>query len=259
MSTTLDQTTREALFAYILRLGDDSLICGHRLSEWCGHAPFLEEDIALANIALDCIGHAAEFLRIAGEVEGKGRDMDKLAYFRTDREYKNLLLLEQPRGDFAETIAKQFFYDTYSLFLYEALTKCAFKDLADMATKALKETKYHFRHSREWVLRLGDGTPESHDKIQNAVNYYWRYTPELFYRGQVDQILTTAKVIPELESIEPEWTKTVSETLTAATLILPAPPLKMIYCGREGKHSEHLGHLLAEMQILPRTYPNATW
>src|SRR5437762_3159364 len=193
-------------FEYLLRLGDDRLVLGHRLSEWCGHAPILEEDIALANIALDCIGHASALLHLAGEVEGKGRTADDLAYFRDAMDFRNCLLVEQPNGDFAFTIARQFFFDAYSFHLYQALQECRHPELAAIATKAVKEVRYHLRHSTEWTRRLGDGTEESHQRIQNAFEELWPFTDELFVMD---------------ENLKPAWDKTVDEVLTSATLIRP--------------------------------------
>lgn len=253
MSGTLDN------FEYLLRLADDKLVLGHRLSEWCGHGPMLEEDIAIANVAQDLIGHATALLHLAGKTEGKGRNEDTLAYFRDSIGYRNVQLVELPRGDFAWTIARQYLFDVYSHYLYEALSHSSFKPLADIAAKASNEITYHVRHSGEWVLRLGDGTDESHQKIQEAFDALWMYTGELFESDALQTRLQKAGVAPDLAAIQRAWQKTVTETLQRATLKLPDPTQFMISGSREGRHSEHLGHLLAEMQIVQRSYPNCTW
>ena len=252
-------TKEEALFEYLQRIGDDRLIHGHRISEWSGHGPGLEEDIALANIALDCIGQASSLLEYAGQVENKGRDQDKLAYFRDALEYRNINLVELPKGDFGFTIARLFLFSSFAYLHLSKLVNSADETLAGQAAKALKETRYHLRHSREWVLRLGDGTDESHDRIQKSFNELWAYTTELFYMDQVDAVLIEEKIAPDLESFREEWTKLVNETLEEATLTVPNLPAFSINQGRKGGHTEHLGYILGEMQILPRTYPDATW
>jgi ring-1,2-phenylacetyl-CoA epoxidase subunit PaaC len=230
----------EALFEYSLRLGDDMLVLGHRLSEWCGHAPIIEEDIALTNIALDCIGQANALLTLAGQVEGRGRTADDLAYFRDAMDFRNCLLVEQPNGDFAMTIARQFLFDAYSYPLYESLRQSRHAELAAIATKAVKEIRYRLRHCSEWVRRLGDGTEESHRRIQHAFEELWPFTDELF-EG-------------EHAGLRPSWDKTVEEVLTSATLRRPkVEPFK------RARHTEHLGRMLAEMQSLARAFPGAQW
>ena len=226
-------------FDYLLRLGDDMLVLGHRLSEWCGHAPILEEDIALANIALDCIGQANALLSLAGKVEGKGRTADDLAYFRDAMDFRNCLLVEQPNGDFAFTIARQFLFDAYSFHLYQALQEGRHLELAALAIKAVKEVRYHLRHSSEWTRRLGDGTEESHRRMQNAFEELWPFT---------DELLVTD------ENVKPAWDKTVDEVLTSATLVRPKTN-----GFRSCRHTEHLGRMLAEMQSLARSLPGAQW
>jgi ring-1,2-phenylacetyl-CoA epoxidase subunit PaaC len=235
-----DKQTREDVFDYLLRLGDDRLILGHRLSEWCSHGPILEEDIALANIALDCIGQAIAFLKLAGEVEGKGRSEDDLAYYREAIEYKNLMLLEQPRGDFGYTIARQFVFDVYSYYLFEELRNSVFEELAGIAAKSLKEVRYHLRHSSQWVLRLGDGTEESHRRIQGAFEELWRFSGEMFEPDAVEKRLTAEKIVTDSASLKPKWQKMVDEILTEATLSVPADGY-MISGGRQGRHSEWNG------------------
>lgn len=247
-----------ALFNYILKLGDDSLILGHRLSEWCGHGPILEEDIALTNISLDLVGQATTLLNYAGELEGKGRDGDALAFLRYDREYKNLLLVEQPNGDFGVTMMRQFLFDAYRLPLFVKLQTSSDETLAAIAEKSLKETKYHLKHSSEWVIRLGDGTEESHKRIQDALDTLWRYTDELFLQDDLDLELIEKGIVPDLEEIRKDWQKTVDTVLNEATLELPKNNWKFSG-GRNGMHSEHLGYILAELQYMQRAYPNMKW
>jgi len=246
------------LFEYVLRMGDDSLILGHRISEWCGHGPILEEDIALTNISLDLIGQATNLLEYAGKLEGKGRDEDALAFLRYDREYKNLLLVEQTNGDFGKTIMRQFFFDAYRRLLFERLLKSTDEQVSAIADKSLKETKYHLKHSSEWVIRLGDGTEESHNRIQESLDALWKYTSELFFTNEVDANLIAAGIIPSMEGIEEEWKATVNNVLEQATLTIPTNNWKQ-EGGRIGKHTEHLGFLLAEMQYMQRTFPNMKW
>ena len=247
-----------AFFEYLLRLGDDRLVLGHRTSGWCGHGPILEEDIALTNIALDLVGEANLLLQRAGQVEGKGRDQDALAYLRNDREFRNALMVELPRGDFGYTIVRQFLFSTYALRQWEALTSCADADLAGIAAKAVKESRYHVRHSAEWLARLGDGTDESHARAQDALDDLWRYTGEFFMTDAVEQELVKQKLAVDSSTLEAAWKRDVAETVARATLRLPADGY-MQRGGRTGFHSEHLGHMLAEMQVLPRTHPGATW
>jgi ring-1,2-phenylacetyl-CoA epoxidase subunit PaaC len=231
---------------------------GHRLSEWCGHAPILEEDIALANIALDLIGQGSLFLKLAGEAEGAGRSDDALAYFREAIDFRNALLVELPKGDFAFTTVRQFLFSSFAALHLEALSQSAVRDLAGVAAKALKETRYHVRHTGEWVLMLGDGTGESHARAQQAVDELWRFTGELFMEDEVDAALARAGIAPALAPLEPRWRSQVEEVLRRATLRVPQVDY-MQRGGRQGRHTEHLGHLLAEMQILARSFPGAAW
>jgi ring-1,2-phenylacetyl-CoA epoxidase subunit PaaC len=247
----------DGLFEYLLRLGDDRLVLGHRLSEWCAHGPVLEEDIALANIALDLIGQATHFLRLAGQVEGKGRDEDALAYFRDAIDYRNVQLVELPNGDYGRTIVRQFLFDAWSVLLLERLQRAAHPELAGIAAKAHKEARYHVRHSGEWVLRLGDGTEESHRRTQTALDELWPYTGELFAADEVDRLLGEA-IAPDPAALAPAWHEVVSDVVRRATLTLPADGY-MHSGGRRGRHTEHLGHLLDEMQILARSHPGAKW
>jgi ring-1,2-phenylacetyl-CoA epoxidase subunit PaaC len=246
------------LFEYLLRLGDDRLVLGHRMSEWCGHGPILEEDIAMANIALDLVGQGSSLLKLAGETEGAGRDEDALAYFRSEPEYRNAQLVELPKGDFAFTIVRQFLFDAFSVLQWDALQKCAFAPLAGIAAKALKEDSYHLRHSSDWMLRLGDGTDESHARAQQALNDLWRFTNELFESDAVDAAVHANGIIVDLAAIQSLWQQTVSSVVSAATLTLPTPGAQSSG-GRRGRHTESLGHMLAEMQIVARSHPGAKW
>jgi ring-1,2-phenylacetyl-CoA epoxidase subunit PaaC len=250
--------TSPVFFEYLLRLGDDRLVLGHRLSEWCGHGPILEEDIALTNIALDLIGEATLLLKLAGQVEGKGRTEDALAYFRDGIEFRNALMAELPNGDFGFTIVRQFFLSVYSWLQMEALTRSSNTDLAGIAAKALKEARYHVRHSAEWVATLGDGTEESHERTQGAVDDLWRYTGELFMADDVDREVANAGLGVDPSTLSDRWHAEVSRVLTEATLTVPKTGY-MQRGGREGKHTEHLGHMLAEMQIVARSDPGASW
>jgi ring-1,2-phenylacetyl-CoA epoxidase subunit PaaC len=247
-----------ALFEYVLRLADDSLILGQRLGEWCGHGPILEEDIALTNISLDLIGQAISLYDLAAEIEGKGRNHDQLAYLRFENEYKNVLLVEQPNGDFAMTMLRQFFFDAFRLPLYEALMQSPEAQLAAIAAKSVKETRYHLKHSSEWVIRLGDGTEESHNRAQAAIDHLWRYTNELFFEDSNDQQLQTEGLVPNLKVIEATWKQTVNAVLEEATLSIPSNNWKF-NGGREGRHSEHMGFILSDLQYMQRAYPNMEW
>jgi ring-1,2-phenylacetyl-CoA epoxidase subunit PaaC len=248
----------ESAFAYLVRLGDDRLVLGHRLSEWCGHGPILEEDIALANIALDLIGQANLFLEQAGKAEGKGRDQDALAYFREGVDYRNIMMVELPKGDFGFTIARQFFYSVFSYLQMEALQKSKNADVAGIAAKAVKEAKYHVRHSADWMVKLGDGTAESHDRVQNAVDDLWRYTGEMFIADEVDQAAASTGLGIDPSTLEAAWRGHVDDVMKRATLTTPDVKF-MQRGGRQGKHTEHLGHMLSEMQIVARSYPDGKW
>jgi ring-1,2-phenylacetyl-CoA epoxidase subunit PaaC len=243
---------------YLLRIGDDRLILGHRMSEWTGHGPILEEDIATANIALDLIGQAAQFLKLAGEVEGAGRDEDALAYFRDGVKFRNCLLVELPKGDFGDTMVRQFLFDAYSVLQLEALTKCGHETLAAIAAKSLKEDKYHLRHSSEWVVRLGDGTPESHARVQRSLDRLWKYTGELFASDDIDAAVVALGVSVDQAGIKARWDAMVNDVFARATLTRPADG-PMQTGGRRGRHTEHLGHLLATMQSVARAHPGASW
>jgi len=245
------------LVQYTLGLADDALVLGHRLSEWCGHAPVLEEDIALANIALDLIGQARPLFAYAGEIEGRGRDEDQLAYFRDAPAFRNLLLVEQPNVDFAVTLVRQFLCAAFMDPFWRAMTASRDATLAAVAAKAEKEVAYHLRHSAEWVIRLGDGTSQSHARAQDAVDELWMYTGEMFETDHA-RALIEAGVAPDPAGLRAEWNRTVDTVLAQATLRRPADGW-MQSGGRRGRHSEHLGHLLADLQFLQRAYPGATW
>lgn len=251
-------TQTDALFHYCLRLGDDALILGHRLAELCSRGPFLEEDLALTNIALDLTGRAQLFFDYAAELEGKGQTADDLVYSRPERRFYNHLLCEQPNHDFGYTIARQFLFSAADRFLLEDL--CASKDatLAGIAAKALKETRYHLAHASDWMLRLGRGTDESRRRIQQALNDLWTYTGELFEMDDVDLQLLTPGIAADLHTVRAAWQREVQQTLRRAGLETP-PDGYMQTGSRKGIHTEHLGHLLSEMQYLVRAYPEATW
>ncbi len=261
--STLDripQTKSEVLHEYLLRLADDRLILGQRLSEWTGHGPELEEDLALANIALDMIGHAAALYEYAAEISGdETRDEDYYAYFRDDIDFKNLKICELPVGDFAFTIARQFLFSSFSYFLYEQLQSADDKQFAGIIKKHLKEIKYHLRHSREWVLRLGDGTDESHNRLQSAFDEIWMYTGELFDMDDTDQMAIDHGIGTNFSAFRNDWEKLIVETLEEATIKVPDFDQYMQEGGRRGFHTEFLGHLLAKMQFLRRSYPDGEW
>jgi ring-1,2-phenylacetyl-CoA epoxidase subunit PaaC len=248
----------DARFEYLLRLADDRLVLGHRLSEWCGHGPILEEDIAIANIALDLVGQATAVLRHAGEVEGKGRNEDALAYFREAVDFRNALLCELPNGDFAVTIVRQFLHSAFAMLQWETLARSSDETLAGIAAKALKESRYHVRHSGEWLLMLGDGTDESHRRAQDALDELWRYTGELFMADDVDREVASSGTGVDPSTLESKWRAQVSDVVSRATLTIPDAGY-MQRGGREGRHTEHLGHMLSEMQIVARSFPGASW
>lgn len=251
-------TQQEALFRYTLKMGDNALILGHRLSEWCSHGPFLEEDIALSNIALDYVGRANALLTYAATVEGKGRSEDDLAYKRIERHFYNNLITELPNGDFGFTIVRQFLVSSFDLLFFDALSKSKDTTLAGIAAKTLKEVKYHYTHSRDWMLRLGDGTQESHNRIQHSLNELWPYSGEMFETDETEELLLKDGIAADVSSLKQQWEKLVTETLEEATL--QKPENDFMHTGsRKGLHTEHLGYILTEMQFLPRTYPDAKW
>ena len=247
-----------ALVEYLLRLGDDSLILGQRLTEWCGHAPALEVDLSLANFSLDLIGQATLLLELAAEVEGKGRDADALAFHRDVLAYRNCLMVEQPNGDFARTIARHFLFATFQLALMQELASSSDARIAGIAAKAVKELAYHAELAADWVVRLGDGTDESRQRMIEGFDWHWRFVDELFQMDEVEQRLAARGIAVGRAALRPGFDAAVERVLTQATLPLPTYP-RGVLGGRKGHHSEHLGHLLAVMQHLPRSYPDARW
>ena len=246
------------LFEYALRLGDDALVLGQRLSEWCGHGPMLEVDLTLANVALDLIGQATHFLDYAGQVEGAGRDGDQLAFLRDVYDFRNCLLVEQPNGDFAQTMARQFLFSNWQHLMMERLAGSSDATLAAVAAKAVKEVAYHAQVSSEWVIRLGDGTDESRARMAAGLDWVWRFVDELFEADAVDQAMVTAGVGVDKAALRPEYDRRIGAALEEAGLETPAPR-RAVLGGRTGRHSEQLGHLLSQMQFLQRAYPGATW
>jgi ring-1,2-phenylacetyl-CoA epoxidase subunit PaaC len=246
------------LVLYTLRRADDALILGHRLSEWCGHAPMLEEDMAVANMGLDLLGQARELYAYAARVEGNGNDEDKFAYLRDVRQYRNLLMLEQPNGDFAHTMVRQFFYAVFADLYWRAMMRSDDATLAAIAAKSEKESAYHVRHSSEWIVRLGDGTEESHARAQTAIDDLWAFTGEMFEVDDSERALIDAGIAVDPATLRSQWLKVVSDIVRVATLTLPKSGW-MQQGGRSGRHSEHLGHLLSELQSMQRTFPGAAW
>ncbi len=247
-----------ASFRYLLRLGDLSLILGQRLGEWVGHSPALEEDLGLANIALDLIGQARLLFSYAGEVEGRGRDEDGVAFLREHGDYLNAILVEQPNGDFGQTIVRQVLVDVFQLELYERMAASTDARLAAIAQKSVKEVRYHLRFSSGWLIRLGDGTEESHRRVQGALDRLWPYTVELFAADELDEAMAESGVAPRLPEVQAAWSARIDALLAEATLVRPAAR-PHIWHGKRGEHSEHLGYILTEMQHLQRTYPGARW
>ena len=257
MSDIRDET-RQLLFRYVLSHADDNLILAQRLSGWISRAPDLEEDIAMANIALDLLGRARMLLDYAGKLEGMGRSEDDLAMFRSEREFTNLLLVEQPNGDFAHTLVRQFFYDAYQTELWERLCGSADASLAGIAGKAIKEARYHLRHSSTWLARLGNGTEESHRRTRRAVDELWRFTAEMFETTETTGKLAETGVGVDPVRLRPAWERCVQKTLSAAGLGVPDDRF-VRSGGRSGFHTEHLGLILAEMQWMQRSYPGRQW
>ncbi|MEZ5825589.1 MAG: 1,2-phenylacetyl-CoA epoxidase subunit PaaC [Geminicoccaceae bacterium] len=248
-----------ALFEFLCRMGDNTLVLGHRVSEWCGHSPILEEDIALANMALDLIGQTQMWLGLAGEVEGKGRSADDLAMLRDAWDFRNLLLVEQPNGDFGQTIMRQFLFDSFHRLLLEALERSSDERVAAIAAKAVKEVRYHRDRSASLVIGLGDGTEESHARMQGALDMLWPWVGEMFEDDHVDAAMSAAGIAPLPSTLRPAFDAGMASVMAEATLVIPQKPAAQ-GGGKTGRrHSEHLGHLLTEMQWLQRAYPGASW
>lgn len=254
--------TNKALYQYVLGLADDALILGQRTSEWCSRGPFLEEDIALSNLALDYIGRARMFYQYAAQIEGLGRSEDDLAYFRDEREFSNLLINELPNFDFAFSIVRQYLLDVHACLYLEQLSQSSDQRLSEIAAKSIKESRYHLKRSETWVLQLGQGTQESARRMQDALNELWGYTPELFISSDAENALIsdseTAEVAVGRETLKNTWLEQVTAHIKRSALELPEQSWQVVG-GRKGDHSEHLGHLLSEMQILQRSYPGLEW
>jgi ring-1,2-phenylacetyl-CoA epoxidase subunit PaaC len=249
---------KDQLINYTLHLADDALILGHRNSEWCGHGPVLEQDIAITNISLDLIGQARNFYQYAAQLKADGSTEDSLAYLRDGREFKNCLLVEQPNGDWAKTILRQFLFSAYQYYLYQELQNSKDEQLAAIAEKSLKEVNYHLRWSSEWVIRLGDGTEESHQRMIDAVDELWMYTGELFLVTSYELQTASEGIGVDTSSIKSRWEEKVKEVFAEATLTWPNNVFRQTG-GKEGKHTEHLGYILAELQFMQRAYPNSEW
>ena len=250
--------TQAQLFPFVLQLADTSLILAHRLSEWCGHGPILEQDLALANIALDFLGEARSYYQYAAELEGKGRSEDDLAYLRSAVEYRNPLLVEQPNGDFAGTIVRQFLYDVFHYHLLLQLKSGPDAQLAAIAEKSVKEAAYHIKWSAEWVIRLGDGTEESRRRVEKAIENLWRYSGELTTPSATEKALQAAGLVPDYAAIREQMDAHIARVFEEATLAVPEGVF-MQKGGKDGRHTEHLGYLLAELQYMQRTYPGLQW
>ena len=251
-------TENNTLATFALALADDALVLGHRLSQWSSRAPTLEEDIALSNLALDLIGQARLFYTLAVEIEGQGRSEDDLAYFREAHDFRNVLMVELPNGDFAHTMVRQLLYAALVHPYFEALSRSTHAGLAEIAAKAVKEMAYHVRHSAEWVIRLGDGTDESRRRTVAALDALWPYVPELFEMDVAERGLAATGLVPDRDALKPEWDRTIDRVLGEAGLERPAAA-SMRSGGRLGRHTEHLAPMLADMQSLARANPGATW
>ena len=251
----MDKTSH---FQYILRIADSCLIYGQRLSEWCGHGPVLEEDIALSNTSLDYLGQATHLLKYAGEIEGAGRDEDQLAFLRDADEYRNLLITELPNGDYSYTIARQFLFSTWYLLFLEKLKNSKDTFLAGFAEKSIKEVRYHVQHAADWVLRMGDGTTESHERIQTSFQKLWEFTPEFFMMDDLANAAAADMIGVDCSLLKTQWLDSVSGVMKEATLEIPAEVWGQ-RGGHQGKHTEYLGFILSDMQYMQRTYPNAKW
>jgi ring-1,2-phenylacetyl-CoA epoxidase subunit PaaC len=247
-----------ALFDYVLRLGDDGLVLGQRLSEWTGHAPSVEVDLSLANMALDLVGQATHFLHYAGQIEGEGKTGDTLAFHRDVLDFRNCLMVEQPNGDFAQTMARQFLFSTWQKMLLDHLSGSKDELIASVAAKSVKEVTYHQELAEEWVIRLGDGTDESRRRMTDGLDWMWRFIPEMFEMDEVAEEMTARGIGADVAAFRTDYDRKVGAVLAEAGLE-PPKDQRPILGGRRGHHSEHLGHLLCVMQFLPRTYPDAVW
>ena len=246
-------------FDYLLRQGDNALILSQQLSRLCGKGPALEEDMALTNVALDLLGQTRMWLSYAGELEANGRDEDRLAYHRDAHAMRNCLLVEQPNGNYADTMVRQFYFDTWHYFLMQGLAKSSDQRIAEIAEKSIKEVTYHLRRSGDLVVRIGDGTEDSHAKTQTAANALWMYSGEMFIYDALDEAMVAQGVAPAAVGLRAQFLEHVAEIFTEATLAMPDPAAWMQKGGKQGRHSEHLGYILAEMQFLQRAYPGAQW
>lgn len=246
-------------FQWLLRCGDNALVLSQRLSEWCGKGPALEEDMAATNVALDLLGQATLWLAYAGELEGKERDEDQLAFLRDAHDFRNALLVEQPNGDYGDTLMRQFYFDSWHYFFLKALQQSTDARVAAIAEKSIKEVSYHLRRSGDLIVRLGDGSTESHRRMQQSADQLWMYTGELFAADAIDQAMAQQGIAPDLVQLREMWLAHVREIFTEATLTMPDPAAWMQSGGKTGRHSEHLGFMLAEMQFLQRAYPDSTW
>lgn len=258
LTSTNTNIDKEILYKFILQIADDRLILGHRLSEWCGHGPILEEDLAMANIGLDLLGQASLLYQYGAELKGENWDEDRIAYFRNDREFLNVQLVEQPNGDFAQTMLRQFFFDVYAFYYFQELTKSKDEELASIANKSLKEVTYHMRHSGEWIVRLGDGTEESARRLSEALEDIWMYTGELFEMTKEDKDLLEIGISVDKSIVKQKWDFTIEQVFQKAKLAVPQGAF-MQSGGRRGIHTEHLGYILNDMQFLRRSMPDAEW
>ena len=245
-------------FIYLLRLADSPLILAQRLSEWCGHGPVLEEDLALSNMALDLIGQARLLLTHAGRVESRNRDEDQIAFLRMENEYRNLTIVELPNGDFGQTVLRNFLFSAYQVEMWKRLQASSDAELAAISAKSIKESSYHLSHWADWVVRLGDGTEESHQRMQAALDQLWPYTAEMFDNDETDRAAQADGFGVDPATLQPGWQNTVSQVISEATLTRPADT-SFVSSGKSGRHSEHMGHLLGELQYLQRTFPGAQW
>ncbi len=253
------QVKKQALINYLLHLADNALILGQRNGKWCGHGPVLEQDIAITNISLDLIGQARNFYQYAAQLQGNNATEDTLAYLRDTREFKNCLLAEQLNGDWGQTVLRQFFFSSYQFQLYRQLLQSADSTIAAIAEKSLKEVIYHLRWSSEWVIRLGDGTDESHERMGKAINNLWMYTGEMFMPAEYELTLIADGIAADIKSMQPEWKQKIQEILNEATLPVPGDTVWMQTGGKEGRHTEQLGFILAELQFMQRAYPGMEW